>query len=253
MTRRSLEEQRRERGGDELVQQVMVGYSDSNKDGGILASLWSLYRAEAALVARRPGSRRAHPLPPRTRRHDEPRRRTGASIRQGDSPVGAERRPAPHRAGRDDRAEVRQSPDGGLQPRAAVRRRHARDAARLALPRAAARARADDGLARRAQPADVQPACGDATGSSRSSARRRRSTSSKRAASARVRRGGPDSRRSTICAPSRGCSAGARRASSLSGWYGVGSALEALQAEHPDEFAAARRRISTPGRRCTTR
>ena len=28
----------------------MVGYSDSNKDGGILASLWSLYRAEAALV-----------------------------------------------------------------------------------------------------------------------------------------------------------------------------------------------------------
>ena len=28
----------------------MVGYSDSNKDGGILASLWSLYRTEAALV-----------------------------------------------------------------------------------------------------------------------------------------------------------------------------------------------------------
>jgi phosphoenolpyruvate carboxylase len=27
-----------------------VGYSDSNKDGGILASLWSLYRAEAALA-----------------------------------------------------------------------------------------------------------------------------------------------------------------------------------------------------------
>jgi phosphoenolpyruvate carboxylase len=28
----------------------MVGYSDSNKDGGILSSLWSLYRTEAALV-----------------------------------------------------------------------------------------------------------------------------------------------------------------------------------------------------------
>ncbi len=31
-------------------QQVMVGYSDSNKDGGILASLWGLYRAEEALA-----------------------------------------------------------------------------------------------------------------------------------------------------------------------------------------------------------
>jgi phosphoenolpyruvate carboxylase len=50
MTARSVREQRRETGGDHLVQQVMVGYSDSNKDGGILASLWSLYRAEASLV-----------------------------------------------------------------------------------------------------------------------------------------------------------------------------------------------------------
>jgi phosphoenolpyruvate carboxylase len=31
-------------------QQVMVGYSDSNKDGGILASLWGLYRAEETLA-----------------------------------------------------------------------------------------------------------------------------------------------------------------------------------------------------------
>jgi phosphoenolpyruvate carboxylase len=49
MTRRSLEEQRRRGGGDQLVQPVMVGYSDSNKDGGIFASLWSLYRAQEAL------------------------------------------------------------------------------------------------------------------------------------------------------------------------------------------------------------
>jgi phosphoenolpyruvate carboxylase len=33
-----------------LCQEVMVGYSDSNKDGGFLTSGWSLYRAEIALI-----------------------------------------------------------------------------------------------------------------------------------------------------------------------------------------------------------
>jgi phosphoenolpyruvate carboxylase len=50
MTRRSLAEQRRQAGNDCLVQQVMVGYSDSNKDGGIFASLWYLRRAQEALA-----------------------------------------------------------------------------------------------------------------------------------------------------------------------------------------------------------
>ncbi|SNR34999.1 phosphoenolpyruvate carboxylase [Lutibacter flavus] len=31
-------------------QEVMVGYSDSNKDGGVLASKWNLYKAETALT-----------------------------------------------------------------------------------------------------------------------------------------------------------------------------------------------------------
>jgi phosphoenolpyruvate carboxylase len=44
---------------DDPVQQVMVGYSDSNKDGGIMASLWSLYRGQEAMLeaGRRQGVR----------------------------------------------------------------------------------------------------------------------------------------------------------------------------------------------------
>ncbi len=33
------------------ILQVMIGYSDSNKDGGILASQWGLYRAQQAMTA----------------------------------------------------------------------------------------------------------------------------------------------------------------------------------------------------------
>lgn len=49
-TRRSLEHHRGVQGGAALVQQVMIGYSDSNKDGGIFASHWHLYRAQEELA-----------------------------------------------------------------------------------------------------------------------------------------------------------------------------------------------------------
>ncbi|MDO9016403.1 MAG: phosphoenolpyruvate carboxylase [Deltaproteobacteria bacterium] len=57
MVARGLERARAAAGLPRPVQQVMVGYSDSNKDGGIVASLWGLHRAEARLleVGRRRG------------------------------------------------------------------------------------------------------------------------------------------------------------------------------------------------------
>ncbi|MCB0636153.1 MAG: phosphoenolpyruvate carboxylase, partial [Lewinella sp.] len=56
-TQRSLAWQARQRGESSLVQEVMIGYSDSNKDGGILASLWSLFDAQERMaeVGRRHG------------------------------------------------------------------------------------------------------------------------------------------------------------------------------------------------------
>ena len=50
ITQRSLRYRQRQQGSEQPVQQVMIGYSDSNKDGGIFASLWGLYRAQEALT-----------------------------------------------------------------------------------------------------------------------------------------------------------------------------------------------------------
>ncbi|TVR47561.1 MAG: phosphoenolpyruvate carboxylase [Puniceicoccaceae bacterium] len=59
LTRRSNLHQQHGSGREEPTQQVMIGYSDSNKDGGILASQWTLYRAQEALsrVGRDRGAR----------------------------------------------------------------------------------------------------------------------------------------------------------------------------------------------------
>ena len=49
VTKNSLEYLRVSRGRSLSVQDVMIGYSDSNKDGGILASTWYLYDAQVKL------------------------------------------------------------------------------------------------------------------------------------------------------------------------------------------------------------
>ncbi|MEM8736953.1 MAG: phosphoenolpyruvate carboxylase [Planctomycetota bacterium] len=51
LVRESLHQQAAAADRERPVQQVMVGYSDSGKDGGIVASFWSLYRAQQAMVA----------------------------------------------------------------------------------------------------------------------------------------------------------------------------------------------------------
>jgi len=51
VTLNSLEYVRQKRNWNHPVQDVMIGYSDSNKDGGILASTWHLYDAQVKLAA----------------------------------------------------------------------------------------------------------------------------------------------------------------------------------------------------------
>ncbi len=50
ITQRTLARLKEELKWNQPIQQIMVGYSDSNKDGGIMASQWNLYKAQFKLT-----------------------------------------------------------------------------------------------------------------------------------------------------------------------------------------------------------
>ena len=209
--------------------EVMVGYSDSGKDGGYLTAQWEVFRAQRALTALATGPwPRADDLPRprrqrRTRRWADARRHPGAASQPAARPAQADG------AGRDDLLQVRAARpclpeprigrgcDAPLRLPGGDRDRAVRRGGRAHVGPLGARARRLPG----ASSTRIRRSC-------RSSASSRRSTSSRCSKSARGRRAGrtaDDDLAALRAIP--WVFAWTQNRCVLPAWYGCGTAFEA--------------------------
>ena len=205
----------------------MLGYSDSNKESGLVAAAWMLHQAQSSAGRGGPGAGRRADAVPRPRRRARARRRAD---QPGDPRPGAglgRRAAQADRAGRGDRRQLRRPDDRAAPPRADDRRDPAGLDAGARRPARArpGRRRADHGRAGRDVPGRVPRARPRRPGLRLVLPRHHaRSASCPTCGSGRGRRravGATRRRRSIRCGRSRGPSPGRRRGSTCpagSGW-----------------------------------